>query len=467
MKKIIFLIIISYTHSLAQNYGAWRLTDSLNIPRWHAASVELEDGNILVTGGLDSIGIRDAEIFDFKTEKWEQTNPMVKGRLDHKLVRLKNGNVLAIGGYGTKSCEIYDPSTRNWSLTDSLNYERTTGYTATLLDNGNVLVAGGYYLYPGSSKYLKSCEIYDVNSAQWVVTDSLKIDNAYHTATKLLNGKVLIAGGFSATQKALANCEIYDPLANQWQEAAPLNIARYDHSATLLPDGKVLITGGLNYANPQSPWLNSCELYDLAENTWTVVDSLLIPRANHSAIILKNGLLLIFGGDVNNSAWELYDPNNFLNVYIGNYSGNQYNPLVKLLPNGKVLSAGGMKVTYLSGLPIVSATNICYSYDPDGVDGVEEEKESIVRDFRLYQNYPNPFNPGTTIEYVLPKESFVNLTVYNSLGEKVAILVNEYQRNGKYKVRFTANVKNLASGIYFYSLRAGNNVITKKMILLR
>ena len=99
-------------------------------------------------------------------------------------------------------------------------------------------------------------------------------------------------------------------------------------------------------------------------------------------------------------------------------------------------------------------------------------------DFYLYQNYPNPFNPTTTIKFTIPtppvssslakgrtKEGFVTLKVYDILGREIATLVNEEKPTGEYEVEFDG--VNLPSGIYFYQLKAGNFVETKKMILLR
>jgi len=83
----------------------------------------------------------------------------------------------------------------------------------------------------------------------------------------------------------------------------------------------------------------------------------------------------------------------------------------------------------------------------------------------LHQNYPNPFNPTTKIEYSLPEASMVKLTVYNSLGQEVASLVNEYKAAGKHIVDFNAN--NLPSGMYFYKLQSGNFNSVKKMMLIK
>ncbi len=85
--------------------------------------------------------------------------------------------------------------------------------------------------------------------------------------------------------------------------------------------------------------------------------------------------------------------------------------------------------------------------------------------FELMQNYPNPFNPATTISFLIPKQSFVNLSVYNLLGERVEILINEEKLPGFYQVEFNAN--NIASGVYFYTLKSDNYLQTKKMVILK
>ena len=87
------------------------------------------------------------------------------------------------------------------------------------------------------------------------------------------------------------------------------------------------------------------------------------------------------------------------------------------------------------------------------------------RDFSLYQNYPNPFNPVTMINYQLPMTNDVELSIYNVLGQKVAILVNERQQAGNHQVEWEAS--GFASGVYYYRIHAGEFVDVKKMILIR
>ncbi|MDZ7766498.1 MAG: T9SS type A sorting domain-containing protein [Melioribacteraceae bacterium] len=97
------------------------------------------------------------------------------------------------------------------------------------------------------------------------------------------------------------------------------------------------------------------------------------------------------------------------------------------------------------------------------VTGVDDE-ETLV-DYSLEQNYPNPFNPTTVINYSVPLESKVKLIVYDVLGKEIAKLVNEEKSAGSYKVEFDAS--SLSSGIYFYTLTAGNFSETRKMMLLK
>ena len=106
--------------------------------------------------------------------------------------------------------------------------------------------------------------------------------------------------------------------------------------------------------------------------------------------------------------------------------------------------------------------------DFDGTFEYSNEIEVEVRvldKFTLEQNYPNPFNPVTTIGYVLQEKSNAKVTILNSLGEEIAVLVNEEQDKGYHKVEF--NGSKLTSGVYFYRLKAGEFISTKKMILLR
>lgn len=130
------------------------------------------------------------------------------------------------------------------------------------------------------------------------------------------------------------------------------------------------------------------------------------------------------------------------------------NPVVVQLPSGDAAFA-------YAG----SASNNVYFDREDWVSSVNQSDNKIPESYTLFQNYPNPFNPSTAIKYSIPTESFVNVKVYNLIGQEVAELVNQQQQVGNYEISFEAN--NLPSGIYFYSIKAGNFAETKKMMLVK
>jgi len=151
-----------------------------------------------------------------------------------------------------------DPS---WIPTGSMNTPRVN-HTATLLLNGKVLVAGGY----NAGTILNSAELYDPASGTWSVTGSLNTARFWHTATLRPDGRVLVTGG----GRNLNTAELYDPNTGTWSITASLNTGRYRHTATPLPDGKVLVTGGFTGSSTSGrcPCIdfvtNSAELYDPA-----------------------------------------------------------------------------------------------------------------------------------------------------------------------------------------------------------
>ena len=142
-----------------------------------------------------------------------------------------------------------------------------------MLPNGKVLVLGGI----NSSGNLTNAELYDPASGTWTNTGSLNAARYQSTATLLPDGQVLVAGGYATGGTYLASAELYDPAGGTWTNTGSLNTARGFHSATLLPNGQVLVMGGLALVmggGGISAQLTSSELYDPATGTWTPTGSL-------------------------------------------------------------------------------------------------------------------------------------------------------------------------------------------------
>jgi len=160
----------------------------------------------------------------------------------------------------------------------------------------------------------------------------------------LPNGKVLVAGGYGLT--GITNsAELYDPVSGTWTVAASLPLKIYDHTATLLPSGMVLVCGGLSGLGTAT---NSAELFDPTSGpggTWTTVGSMNTPRRWHTASLLPNGKVLVAGGQDNTmtvlSSAELYDPVTATWSLTGSLGTARVSHMASLLPNGKVLVAGG------------------------------------------------------------------------------------------------------------------------------
>ena len=245
--------------------GKWRATTSLNDTRYEHTATLLPNGQVLVAGGFGNSGwLRDAELYDPASGTWTVTGWMITAREYHTATLLPNGQVLVAGGYmgsgiDLSSSELYNPASGTWTTTGSLNDLRIN-HTATLLPSGKVLVAGGAYYNGSSWVYPSSAELYDPASGTWNRTGSLTIGRRWHTATLLPNGQVLVAGGEDINSNPLSSAELYDPASGRWTTTGPLRTARESHTATLLANGRVLLAGGWNSSSGD---LASAELYDV------------------------------------------------------------------------------------------------------------------------------------------------------------------------------------------------------------
>jgi N-acetylneuraminic acid mutarotase len=335
----------------------------------------LPNGKVLVTGGANEDGVlASAELYDPSTGTWSLTGNLNAPRIGHSATLLQNGTVLVAGGYVKNSCcqegavthtaEIYDPGTGGWSQTGDLNIFRTD-HTATLLSNGKVLVAGGGR--GGLFSATNTAELYDAPSGTWSFTGNLNETRVGHTATLLRDGKVLVVSGCGDEEcfSILGSAESYDPNTGAWSNTGGLNAPRYNVSATImLPNGNVLVAAGSYFSSV----LNSAELYNPATGRWSYTDSLLSHRSGATATLLPSGQVLVVGGvgydsanpgqEVLNSA-ELYDPATGKWNITASLNTARNNHTATLLTNGKVLVVGGHDRGYLRSAEL---------YDPEMLD---------------------------------------------------------------------------------------------------
>ena len=224
-----------------------------------------------------------------------------------------------------------------WASTGSLNTARYS-HTATLLLDGRVLVAGGTDIL---GNRLASAELYNPATGQWTVTGNMSTPRAQFTATLLGTGEVLVAGGISAvnpngTAGCIGTAELYNPATGQWTPTGTLNAARGNHAAALLASGQVLVAGGFCY-DGSGIYETSAELYDPASGRWTSTGSLNVGHAFAQAAVLTDGTVMIAGGGgrtaelYSNGHWKL------TTSMIVSRGGDTAAPL----PTGGVLVFGG------------------------------------------------------------------------------------------------------------------------------
>jgi hypothetical protein len=211
-------------------------------------------------------------------------------------------------------------------------------HTATLLPNGKVLVAGG--LSHSHS------ELFDPITGIWTTTGDMNVPRYYHTATLLMNGKVLVTAGYNLANGNLSSAEIFDPSVGNWTPTPTLGTNRFLHTATLLSNGKVLVVGGLAWNGSDYEYLANSELFNPTNGTWIAAGALGVRRYQHTATLLSNGKVLVAGGygvagKLRSS--ELYDPLAETWTATGLMTpatGRAFHTAVALV-DGRVLAIGG------------------------------------------------------------------------------------------------------------------------------
>jgi len=240
----------------------------------HTAT-RLQDGRVLVIGGRDQRGmpIGEAEIWEPKSRTWRRAGRLHQARCCHTATLLRDGRVLVVAGLVSFACLTEDEK-------------------------------------PPCYKSIDSVEIWDPRTGRFTAAAPLgdNNDRAAHTATLLQDGRVLIAGGAgSAPNDSDGDSNVvdlvWDPSVGAWQPIEP-GAFRVYHTATLLPDGRVVAIGGTHDAcgccavlPGSGPFMSNIKLFDPAMNRWRAVGESLVPRDRHGAAVLSDGSVLVIGGE--------------------------------------------------------------------------------------------------------------------------------------------------------------------------
>ena len=295
--------------------GRWSLTDSMITSRAEHTATRLDDGRVVLSGGTNEGGsLASVEAYDPMTQSFSALAPMNEKRTQHT-ASWTLGKVVVLGGWRDKpnsasaTFELYDVAMDVWSSPTNMPEPRAE-HTATLLDDGTILVVGG----TNGSATVGHASRYDARTNTWLDAGTMAVARQGHTATRLDATRVLIAGGTNENG-AIASAELYDVVTNSWLPAASMGEARHAHTATRLNDGTVLIAGGEDAnggaletverycparSDPDKPssTSGSCpERLDLRQDAFVAVDSMSVPRTGHTATWLADGSVLVAGGD--------------------------------------------------------------------------------------------------------------------------------------------------------------------------
>jgi len=234
---------------------------------------------------------------------WSTIAPMNVARRDPTATLLRDGRVLVVGGTSgsssktkERSAEIFHPATRTWSPVAPANFPHPSS-TATLLEDGRVLVAGD-----AGPEGTLAVEIYDPTIGTWTGAHLATAARNQHATARLSDGRVLLAGGHDGSA-ALDRAYLFDPVTKNWVGTGEMNQARSQLTLTLLEDGRVLAAGGATDDG------RSAELFDPKAGTWTLTSSMARRRAGHAAARLQGGKVLVVGGG-HTDPWsaEIFDP---------------------------------------------------------------------------------------------------------------------------------------------------------------
>lgn len=356
---LIGLILLLFVYVIcASKQDKFVRTGDMNIPRSGHRATLLNDGRVLITGDSQA-----AELYNPKTGKFTLTGKMNEYRIFHSSTLLKDGTVLLTGGvkgmkkvkgheFSTQeiissSAEVYDPKTEKFNNVGNMNTERKR-HESILLPNGKVLIIGGFKWYIDEknikrAKLIKTVELYNPLTKVFKIVGNTKIDHYGDKLILLKQGKVLIAGGrlnaeiydYKAHNSKLTakistdknksdyslgtpillknrdhilfldsrylglnspNAHLYRVNKNEFKKLNSMNYSRSNFTATLLKNGKVLITGGYSGHNIASKVLKNSEVYNPKNETFIKHSNMNFKRESHNATLLKNGNVLVTGG---------------------------------------------------------------------------------------------------------------------------------------------------------------------------
>ncbi|MGH8171749.1 MAG: Kelch repeat-containing protein [Rhodanobacteraceae bacterium] len=301
------------------------LTGSPIDARMRPTTVGLADGRVLVLGGLGGDGgstyFTTAEIYDPATGKFTATGELSTRRYVASAALLEDGRVLVAAGFNRDdgpllTAEVYDPATGKFTATGSLSTPRTEAKAVLRLADGRVMIAGG----SNEDGPLASVELYDPVSGTFSTTGDLLQPLEGHSLAMLDDGKVLVVGGSDGGGSGFpvyyAQAELYDPASGIFTGTGSLAFPREFTTASRLPDGRILVAGGLHTdgSGPGYGVVGEAEIYDPATGLFVSAGDMIAALDEPVAVVLNDHRVLLVGGfdeidDLPTATAEVFIPN--------------------------------------------------------------------------------------------------------------------------------------------------------------
>jgi hypothetical protein len=320
--------------------GTFIAVADMTVPRSEATATLLQDGRVLIVGGLGDRGyLASAELFDPRSRAFQAAASLPTPLGGHTATLLPGGRVLIAGGFDantqqrTRSALLYDSRTGVFTATGSLN-EARSNHCAVLLSNGRVLIVGGYGV-----QSLAPAEIYDPATGAFSRTGSLSASIWQPAAVLLPDGDVLVVSAGYAALPGPAAAELYHPETGISSPTGSM-VEGWATSAAVLRDGRVLVVGE-EYDLPVGTlpvWSPVAEIYDPASGAFESIEP---PAALGSLTPLPDGRVLLVGGGADGSFVQLFDPATESFRAAKATLVERYGPAVTTLRDGSVLLAGG------------------------------------------------------------------------------------------------------------------------------
>ncbi|OGU37221.1 MAG: hypothetical protein A2315_03975 [Ignavibacteria bacterium RIFOXYB2_FULL_35_12] len=435
------------------------------------------DGGYIITGNTSPHNPWDSDLYLIKTDKhgdtlWaktyggagNETGVDVKQTTDNAYIICGYNATIEAGNFDVWLLKINSSGDTLWAKKFGGN-NNDFGNSVFQTDDGGYVIIGSTESYGAFDSNLMMIKTNASGDSLWSKVHIISYHQIVSEAQPTSDGGYIVAGytqlkGFFNADVWLV--KLYSNGEIEWTKTFGSDLDDIAYSVQETADAGYIITGS-RYGDL---WLIKTDMY--GDTLWTKTFGGTSNDAGHSVIETDEGDFLVCGYTFSFSASGDVD------LWLIKTDISGYTLWTKMYGGSGAEIGFSVIETFDGGLTVCGFTSSYGAGDKDvwllhtdlnGTVGIEDKISGTANAYILEQNYPNPFNPTTTIQFSVPKQSFVTLRIYDILGKNIMKLVDDELQPGEYKINFDAD--NLSSGIYFYQLNSSEFVSVRKMMLIR